>query len=93
MTRSWPRTLVPLIALTGCASSSGVFKDSSDTYRIATRATWELGGRAGAVKMAMKEATEYCAKRNAELRVVSSTENYGHFEGGTVNMKFACDTK
>jgi hypothetical protein len=74
-----------------CASSSGVFQDSADTYRIATRATWELGGRAGAIKMALKEATEYCAKKNAGLKVISSNGDYSHFEGGTVDMRFRCE--
>jgi predicted small secreted protein len=85
-------TLAATIAiLAGCASSSGVFQDSSSTYRIATRATWELGGRAGAVKMALKEATEFCAKQGATLKVISSAEDYGHFEGGTVDMRFSCE--
>lgn len=78
-------------ALIACASSSGVFQDSSNTYRIATRATWELGGRAGAVKMALKEATDYCAKQGATLKVLTSAEDYGHFEGGTVDMRFSCE--
>lgn len=78
-------------ALVACASSSGVFQDSNNTYRIATRATWELGGRAGAVKMAFKEATDYCAKQGATLKVLKSTEDYGHFEGGTVDMRFSCE--
>lgn len=80
-------------ALVACASSSGVFQDSSNTYRIATRATWELGGRAGAVKMALKEATDYCAKQGANLKVLTSTEDYGHFEGGTVDMRFSCEPR
>ena len=77
--------------LSACASSSGVFKDSSNTYRVATRATWELGGRAGAVKMALKEATDFCGKQGATLKVLSSAEDYGHFEGGTVDMHFSCE--
>lgn len=78
-------------ALVACASSSGVFQDSSNTYRVATRATWELGGRAGAVKMALQEATAYCTKQGATLKVLTSAEDYGHFEGGTVDMRFACE--
>ena len=78
-------------ALTACASSSGVFPDSSNTYRIATRATWELGGRAGAVKIALQEATDYCTKQGATLKVLTSAEDYGHFEGGTVDMRFTCE--
>lgn len=79
--------------LVACASTSGVFQDSNSTYRIATRATWELGGRAGAVKMALKEATNHCAKQGKNLKVISSTEDYGHFEGGTVDMRFSCEAR
>lgn len=79
--------------LFGCASSSGVFQDSSNSYRVATRATWELGGRAGAVKMALKEASDYCAKQGANLNVLSSAEDYGHFEGGTIDMRFSCEPR
>ena len=85
--------VVVAITVVGCASSSGVFSDSSNSYRIATRATWELGGRAGAVKMALKEATDYCAKQGGALKVLSSAEDYGHFEGGTVDMRFSCESK
>ena len=78
-------------SLMGCATSSGVFQDTSNSYRIATRATWELGGRAGALKMALKEATDFCSKQGATLKVLSSNEDYGHFEGGTVDMRFSCE--
>lgn len=81
-------TLVVLIA--GCASTSGVFQVSTDTYRVATRATWELGGRAGALKMALSEATEHCAKSGTVPNVLSTSESYSHFEGGRVDMTFSC---
>ena len=44
----------------GCASNSGVFRTGDNIYRISTRATWELGGRAGAMRMALKSATKHC---------------------------------
>lgn len=87
------RILVPLaipFIASACASSSGVFQTDANTYRIATRATWELGGRAGAVKMAMMEATEHCAKSGKTVKVISSEESYGHFEGGRVDLLFSC---
>lgn len=86
-------TISTACALVSCASSSGVFQDSNNTYRIATRATWELGGRAGAVKMALKEATNYCAMKGETLKVLTSAEDYGHFEGGTVDMRFSCESR
>ena len=78
-------------ALVACASSSGVHQDSANSYRVATRSTWEIGGRAGAVKMALKEATAFCAKQGATVKVLTSVEDYGHFEGGTVDMRFSCE--
>ena len=57
MNKSIGLLAIAISTLAACASSSGVFQDSSSSYRVATRATWELGGRAGSVKMALKEAT------------------------------------
>ena len=78
------------VVVAGCASNSGVFQVSPDTYRVATRATWELGGRAGALKMALTEATEHCRKSGKVPNVLESAESYGHFEGGRVDMTFTC---
>ena len=83
--------VVLVLVLAGCASSSGVFQVSSNTYRIATRATWELGGRAGAMQMALSEATEYCVKQGGSLKVLKTSESYGHFEGGRVDVTFTCE--
>jgi len=44
--------------LVSCASNSGVFRVAENTYQVSTRATWELGGRVGAMRMAMEEATK-----------------------------------
>jgi hypothetical protein len=75
----------------GCATNSGVFSVAPDTYRVATRATWELGGVAGATRMALSEATNFCAKKSQSLRVLSNSNSYGHFEGGQVDMTFTCE--
>lgn len=75
----------------GCANRSGVFRVDDNTFQTSTRATWELGGRAGAKRMALEDATGHCAAQGRVVRVIQSTENYGHFEGGTVDMLFACD--
>ena len=74
----------------GCASNSGVFQVAPDTYRVATRATWELGGRAGAMRMALEEATQHCSKSGKTVKVMNSSESYGHFQGGRVDMTFTC---
>ena len=80
-----------LLFLLACASSSGVFRVDDNTYRISTRATWELGGRAGAMRMAQEEATRHCESQRKVVRVIKSSEDYGHFEGGTVDMTFSCE--
>lgn len=79
------------ILLTACANSSGVFRVDDNTYQVSTRATWEFGGRAGARRMALDEATRHCEAQRKVLRVIKSSEDYGHFEGGTVDLHFTCD--
>ena len=79
-----------LLLIVGCASTSGVFRIDDNVYRISTRATWELGGRAGAMRMALEEATEFCQKQGKVLKVMHSEESYGHFEGGRVDIIFSC---
>lgn len=81
---------VAAVALAGCSNSSGVFQTGQDTYQVSTRATWELGGRAGAKRMALEEATRHCGTRGKTLQVVNTSDAYGHFEGGTVDLVFAC---
>ena len=83
--------LVGAVVLGGCANSSGVFAVGPNRYQISTRATWELGGRAGAQRAALSEATKHCAAQGKGLCTVNSESNYGHFEGGTVTLIFACD--
>jgi hypothetical protein len=84
-------SLLAVTALAACASNSGVFRVDENKYQVATRATWELGGRAGAKRMALEEATRHCDAQKKRLRVLDSKERYGHFEGGTVEMTFTCD--
>jgi len=88
------RVLIPLLVLlsvVSCASTSGVFRVGDNTYRVTTRATWELGGRVGAMRMAMEQATETCAAQGKKLLVISSKDDYGHFQGGIVDLTFACE--
>jgi len=78
--------------LLGCASNSGVYRIAENTYQVSTRATWELGGRVGAMRMAMQEATNYCSEHGGKkLKVIKYTDDYGHFQGGIVNLTFSCE--
>jgi hypothetical protein len=72
--------------LVGCASNSGVFRVAENTYQVSTRATWELGGRVGAMRMAMQEATKFCSEHGGKkLHVIKYADDYGHFQGGIVS--------
>lgn len=76
--------------LVSCASNTGVFRVAENTYQVSTRATWELGGRVGAMRMAMEEATKYCSEHGGKkLKVIKETDDYGHFQGGIVNLTFS----
>ena len=86
-------SLASVLTLVGCASNSGVLQVAPDTYRVATRATWELGGRAGALQMALSEANAHCQKIGKVPNVLHSSDSYGHFEGGRVDMTFNCVSK
>ena len=80
-----------LALIAGCANNSGAFQIGDNQYQVATRATWELGGRAGAKRMALEEATKKCSSLGKSVKVTNSVENYGHFEGGTVELTFSCE--
>lgn len=83
--------VLSLVLLAACANRSGVFRVDENTYQVSTRATWEFGGRAGAKRMALEDATRHCDAQRKAVRVIKSTENYGHFEGGTVDLVFSCE--
>lgn len=83
--------LTSLIILSACANNSGAFRIGENKYQVSTRATWELGGRAGAKRMALEEASKHCTSLSKSVKVLDSVENYGHFEGGTVELTFSCE--
>jgi hypothetical protein len=83
--------LIAPVFLVGCANNSGAYRIGDNLYEVSTRATWELGGRAGAKRMALDEATKTCSSQAKNIKVISDQEDYGHFEGGTVDLKFSCE--
>jgi hypothetical protein len=82
---------VGVLLISGCANNSGAYQVGDNQYQVATRATWEFGGRAGAKRMALEEAKNKCSSLGKTVKVISSVENYGHFEGGTVELTFSCE--
>lgn len=83
--------LVSYGLISACSNNSGVFRTGDNQYQVATRATWELGGRAGAKRMALEEATKKCDSLSKQVNVITSVEDYSHFEGGTVELTFSCE--
>ena len=76
--------------LVSCASNTRAFRVAENTYQVSTRATWEFGGRVGAMRMAMDEATKYCSEHGGKkLKVIKETDDDGHFQGGIVNLTFS----
>jgi hypothetical protein len=76
------------IALSGCATNSGVTKVGNNTYRVSTRATWEFGGLRGARIAALSEATKFAQEHGGTVQIISKDEDYNHFNGGTVDLTF-----
>jgi hypothetical protein len=85
-------TVFVVASLLGCESVSDVRRLSENTYQVSGRATWELGGRVGAMNLAIQQATKYCLDRGGKkVKVIRYTDTYGHFEGGIVNLTFTCE--
>ena len=82
--------VIATFALAGCSSNSGAFQIAPGKYRVTTSATWELGGRAGATAMALKEATRHCESLGKTPEVIDEKSAYGHWTGGQVDMTFTC---
>ena len=66
-------TLVAALALTGCATASGVVKTGPDTFTISTSASPGKGGIPAAKRIAYQEAGEECARRGG-LEVFALSE-------------------
>jgi hypothetical protein len=54
-------TCLLLGVLVSCASNSGVFRVGENKYEVSTRATWEFGGRVGAIGYAMHDTRSHDA--------------------------------
>jgi len=72
--------------------NSGVYRVGENTYQVDTRETSGLGGRIGAMRMAVAEATKYCsALGGKQLKVIKETDDCGDFQGGIMNLTFSCE--
>ena len=66
-------TFTAALALTACASSSGVIKIGPDTFTISTSASPGKGGIPAAKRIAYQEAGEECVRRGG-LEVFALSE-------------------
>ncbi len=79
------------LALSACASSSGVFQVAPDTYRITTTAITSFGGAGTARAEAIRTANEYCAQQGKQA-MVTDAQMDSQFTQGSSDVTFRCVT-
>lgn len=86
-------TILVALALTACASSSGVVKIGPDTFTISTSASPGKGGVPAAKRIAYQEAGEECARRGSlEVFTLSEKTSSPTWTNGMASMElnFRC---
>lgn len=80
------------LALTACATSSGVLKTGPDTYSITTAASRGADGVAGARRAAYEQGAAACKAQGAELVTVKEDAKPQTFTDGMarVSLDFKC---
>ena len=78
-----------VIALAGCATSSGVVNVGPDTYMASAHAMHEAGGLSTARKMAIEDAQKFCTKQGRQILVTNIDEQRG-FTSGDSSATFMC---
>jgi len=71
--------LVAILALSGCASSTGVVPTGPDSYMVTREGGSAFVGTNGLKADAYREASDYCAKNGKTIEVVSTQEQSGGF--------------
>ncbi len=72
-----------ILALGGCATSSGVMEMADGSYVISAKAAPIRGGTSGANSLAFEEAQKFCATANGRAVIVSKQER-DVYQGGSV---------
>lgn len=88
MNRSLLSALV--LALSACATSSGVVKMGPDTYSTSAYAAPARGGAAGAKRTAYEDAFGECAKLGREMLVTNERAHINENGGGSMDLTFRC---
>jgi len=86
-------TFAVALALTACASSSGVIKVGPDTFTISTSASPGKGGIPAAKRIAYQEASEECTRRGGlEVFTLSEKTSSPTWTEGMASMElnFRC---
>jgi uncharacterized protein YcfL len=80
------------LALTGCASSSGVVRAGPDTFTVNTSASHGAGGMGAAKKAAYTEASQACAANSKKIDVVRENTTHPSWNDGmyNVDLVFRC---
>jgi hypothetical protein len=79
------------LALSACASSSGVFQVAPDTFGITTTAITSFGGAGTARASAIRSANEHCASMGRQALVIGA-EMDSQFTQGSSDVVFRCVT-
>jgi hypothetical protein len=83
------RTLcgVAMLALAGCASSSGVYEVSPGVYSISSTAITSFGGAATAKGDAYKKASQTCAAQGKQMELVNQ-QSSANIASGSADVTF-----
>lgn len=65
---------VTSLALTGCASNAGVVPTGPDSYLVSKQAATGFSGADTLKVDALKEANEYCLKKEKQVKVTHTSE-------------------
>ena len=84
--------LLCLVALTGCATSSGVLKAGTNSYTVSASASLGGGGGSTAKRNAYSEANQECSKQGKTIEIINEKVVAPSWTDGmyTVDISFKC---
>jgi len=83
--------LAALLAIGGCAMSSGVQKLGPDTYSVSASAAPVRGGYSEARRIALEDANKYCSHIGREIVVTNVDTATTNVHGaGSADITFRC---
>jgi hypothetical protein len=88
--------IAAVIAVTGCASNTGVTPMGGGTYMIAAQAATGIGGLGNIKADLLREADQFCTGKGQEMDLVRIQENEGPYVFGKyprAEVQFKCSGK